>query len=658
MTDAASARAASYVLTLEEIGHLAAEGGKPAETLMNVVALIAGRFQTDVCSAYLLEPDRANLVLAASLGLRPACIGTLRMGLNEGLAGLVAETVRPVAVEHATAHPRFKYFSEAGEESYQSLCRVPLIDQGVLQGVLVVQTIEARAFTDDEVQMLVEAAAQVAPVVSEARTLDRFIAPVQERLWSLARNLWWSWDNDSTSLFRDLDPVRFRQLNHNPIALLSEIPLAKLERRAGELVLHGRINYAYRRQQEYLRADRTWGATHAGALRPRPVAYFSAEFGLHESLPIYSGGLGVLAGDHIKSASDLDIPLIGIGLFYSQGYFRQRLDRDGWQQEQYLQTDVSQLPMEPAIGKNGEPIEVELVTRSGVIRAKVWRAKVGRCDLLLLDSNVEGNAPGDRELTSRLYGGDGRVRVRQELLLGVGGFRALKAMGITPSVLHLNEGHSGFAVLEAIANRMQEEGLTFDQAVPRVSREVVFTTHTPVPAGHDRFNAGLIEEHLGPLREKLGLSRDRLMDMGRENAGNKEEDFCMTVLGLRIARRANAVSALHGEVSRAMWKGLNPGKTEDRVPIGHITNGVHVPSWLAPQMSRLYDRHLGAGWQQHGAEARIWEGIENVDDGELWETHLSLKLQLLEFVRNRAMKQAELRGEPAETRTRLGGVWK
>ena len=336
----------------------------------------------------------------------------------------------------------------------------------MLQGVLVVQTIEARAFTDDEMQMLVEAAAQVAPVVSEARTLDRFIAPVQERLWALARNLWWSWDNDSTSLFRDLDPVRFRQLNHNPISLLSEIPLAKLERRAGELVLHGRINYAYRRQQEYLQADRTWGATHAGVLRPRPVAYFSAEFGLHESLPIYSGGLGVLAGDHIKSASDLDIPLVGIGLFYSQGYFRQRLDRDGWQQEEYLQTDVNQLPMEPAIGKNGEPVAVQIETRSGIIRAKVWRVKVGRCDLLLLDSNVEGNAPEDRELTSRLYGGDGRVRIRQELLLGVGGFRALKAMGITPCVLHLNEGHSGFAVLEAIAIACRKKGSPSSRPFP------------------------------------------------------------------------------------------------------------------------------------------------------------------------------------------------
>src|ERR1700689_4088950 len=263
----ASLKHSSYVLTLEEIANLAAEGGKPAETLMNVVALIGKPFKTEVCSAYLLEPDRTNLILAATVGLRPQCVGTLRMALHEGLAGLVAEQVQPVAVEQVKTHPRFKYFSEAGEEAYQSFLGVPLIDGGVLQGVLVVQTIEARPFTDDEGQMLVEAAAQVAPVVSEARTLDRFIAPVQERLWSLARNLWWSWDNDSTSLFRDLDPVRFRQLNHNPIALLSEIPLAKLERRAGELVLHSRINYTSRRQQEYLRADRTWGATHAGVLR-------------------------------------------------------------------------------------------------------------------------------------------------------------------------------------------------------------------------------------------------------------------------------------------------------------------------------------------------------------------------------------------------------
>src|ERR1700727_1211708 len=358
------------VLTLEEIANLAAEEGQPAETLMNVVALIAKRFDTDVCSAYLLEPDRANLVLAATVGLRRECIGQLRMAIHEGLAGLVAEQVRPVAVEQAHTHPRFKYFPEAGEDEYQSFLGVPLIDRRVLQGVLVVQTMEPRVFREDEIQMLTEAAAQVAPVVNEARTLDRFIAPAPERLWGLARNLWWSWDHDKASLFRDLDPVRWGQLNQNPVSLLADIPLSKLDSRAAELVLHSRINYAYRRLQEYLHADRTWGTRYAGVLRPRPVAYFSAEFGIHEARAVYSGGLGVLAGDHIKSASDLDVPLVGIGLFYGQGYFLQRLDQSGWQQEEYLQTDVNRLPMQPAIGQNGEPVGVEIHTRSGSIRAK------------------------------------------------------------------------------------------------------------------------------------------------------------------------------------------------------------------------------------------------------------------------------------------------
>src|ERR1700677_894838 len=562
----------------------------------------------------------------------------------------------PVAVEDAGLHPRFKYFKESGEEVYHSFLGVPLIDRGILQGVLVVQTKEPRVFRENEIRMLAEAASQVAPVVSEARTVDRFIAPTQERLWSVARNLSWSWDYDCISLFRDLNPTRWSQLNQNPIALLNEIPLGEIERRATELGLHSRINYVYRRQQEYLKADRTWGSMNAGVLRPRPVAYFSAEFGLHESLPIYSGGLGVLAGDHIKSASDLGIPLIGIGLFYGQGYFRQHLDKKGWQQEEYLRTDVNQLPMELAIGLNGEPVVVEIETRSGLIRAKVWRVKVGRCDLLLLDSNVEGNAPQDVELTSRLYGGDARIRIRQELLLGVGGFRALKAMGITPGVLHLNEGHSGFAVLEAIRSRMEEEGSSFDQAASHVAREVVFTTHTPVPAGHDRFHAGLIEEHLGPLRDALGISHDRLMSLGRENPNNYNEDFCMTVVGLKLSRRANAVSALHGEVSRAMWTGLYPGKLEKEVPIGHITNGVHVPTWLAPQMSVLYDRHLGSDWRQHTGQTNTWDGIENVDDGELWETHLALKSRLLEFVRRRAVEQSRRRRVPAEALQRLTGV--
>jgi starch phosphorylase len=629
------------------------DGGKPADTLMKVVALIASRFHVEVCSAYLLEPDRTNLVLAATVGLHPRCIGKLRIPLNEGITGLVAETVMPVAVTDAMNHPRFKLFKELEEETVHSFLGVPIIDRGVLQGVLVVQTRDPRTFGEEDIRMLVDAAAQLAPVISEARTFDRFIAPTQERLWSLAGNIWWSWDPDCISLFRDLNPTRWLQLNQNPIAVLSEMSAEDLEHRATELGLHSRINYCYRRQQEYLRADKTWGAQNGGLLRTRPVAYFSAEFGLHESLPIYSGGLGVLAGDHIKSASDLGVPLMGVGLFYEQGYFRQRLDNKGWQQEEYIDSDITQLPIQIAIGQNGEPVVVQVATRHGSILAKVWRINVGRCDLLLLDSNVAGNVPEDRGLSSRLYGGNDRMRIRQELLLGVGGYRALRAMGITPGVLHLNEGHSGFAVLEAVRARMEDEGIEFKAAASQVPREVVFTTHTPVPAGHDRFDADLIEEHLGPLRDQLGLTQEDLMGFGRVFSNDEQEKFCMTVLGLKLCRHANAVSSLHGEVSRAMWWSLYPGKPEDAVPIGHITNGVHVPSWLAPQMRRLYDRHLGVGWPDLSSDKHTWGAIENVDDGELWETHLSLKAQLLDFARHRAREQALRRGDSAELFNRL-----
>jgi glycogen phosphorylase len=650
-----SATSDTQVLTSSDISSLV-EVGKPADTLMKVVALIASRFNTEVCSAYLLEPDRSNLVLAATIGLHPRCIGKLRMPLNQGLTGLIAEQVMPVAVRDALNHPRFKLIPELEEAGIHSFLGVPIIDRGVLQGVLIVQTTEPRTFTDNEIRMLSDAANELAPVISEARTFDRFIAPTQERLWSLANNIWWSWDPDCISLFRDLSPTRWLQLNQNPIAVLAEIPADELERRATALMLHSRINYCYRRQQEYLRADQTWGAQNAGVLRTRPVGYFSAEFGLHESLPIYSGGLGILAGDHIKSASDLGIPLVGVGLFYEQGYFRQHLNKDGWQEEEYLDTDITQLPLQIAIGQNGEPILIEIATRNGPIRAKVWRLNVGRCDLLLLDSNVAGNDLEDRGLSSRLYGGNSRMRIRQELLLGVGGFRALRAMGISPGVLHLNEGHSGFAVLDAIRARMEDEGVDFKTAASQVPREVVFTTHTPVPAGHDRFDADLIEEHLGPLRDQLGLTLEDLMGFGRVFSNDFQETFCMTVLGLKLSRRANAVSSLHGEVSRAMWWNLYPGKPADAVPIGHVTNGVHVPSWLAPQMRRLYDRHLGVAWQSRASEKSIWTAIETIDDGELWETHLSLKSQLLDFARHRAVAQAARRGESKETLARLEKV--
>ena len=475
-----------------------------------------------------------------------------------------------------------------------------------------------------------------------------------ERLQALSRNLWWTWHPEVVSLFRDLDPVAWRQLDHNPVTLLARLTPAEIEERASALTLHSQIHDAHRRLHSHLASQVSWGDVHAGVLRARPVAYFSAEFGLHESVPIYSGGLGVLAGDHLKSASDLGIPLVGVGLFYDQGYFRQRLDGSGWQTEAYLDVDVKQLPLELSIGPDNRPVTVAIETRSGTIRARVWKLAIGRNTLLLLDSDVDGNAPEDRELTARLYGGDQRTRIRQELLLGVGGVRVLRALAIHPGVLHLNEGHSAFATLEMMRHRMQTEGLHFEEARRRVRVQTVFTTHTPVPAGHDRFSWHLMEEHLGPLRDALHLTPDRFMALGRVDVNNHDEPFCMTVLALKTSRRANAVSALHGEVSRNMWTGLWPGRAEDEVPIGHITNGVHVPSWLAPQMKQLYDRHLGPDWVRRSGEPAVWETIEHIDSGELWETHQVLKARLLSFVRQRAVRQAERRGEAREVLAPLG----
>ena len=626
---------------------MTARNHEPTHVLADRVRSVQSRLSVDVCSIYLLEADRAHLVLAATVGLREDSIRQVRMDLREGLAGMVAQQMQPVVVTDVQKHSRFKYFAEAGEESYHAFLGVPVVERGLLHGVLVVQTVEQRAFSDADVAALVAAAAELGPVVAEVRNRDQFVAPLERRLWALALNLWWSWDASCVSLFRDLNPVRWRELGRNPVALLSEMPLDVIEQRVRELVLSHRIHHAYRRLQEYLESSSTWGATHAGLLQGRPVAYFSAEFGIHESLPVYSGGLGVLAGDHLKSASDLDVPLIGIGLFYGQGYFRQRLDASGWQQESYADVELAKLPLEPALGKDGQPIVPEIETRTGRLRAQVWRASVGRRTLLLLDSDIEGNTPEDRELTARLYGGDVRVRIRQELLLGIGGVKALQALGMVPDVLHLNEGHSAFAVLETARGRVVREGIDFDKARRRVARRTVFTTHTPVEAGHDRFSSELVEEHLGPLRESLGITHEQLMSLGRVDPDDATEKFCMTVLGIKTSRRTNAVSSLHGEVSRHMWAGLWTNRSEEEVPIGHITNGIHVPSWLAPQMHQLYDRYLPASWPQQSGLPEVWAGIENVSDAELWETHMTLKIRLLDFVRRRIVTEAEQRGEPA-----------
>ncbi len=466
------------------------------------------------------------------------------------------------------------------------------------------------------------------------------------KLMTVARNLWWSWHPEVITLFRDLDPVRWRQLDHNPIALLLEMTPEQVSERAGEMVMYTRINQAHRRLNEYMASNRhTWAAREAGVLASKPVAYFSAEFGIHECVPIYSGGLGVLSGDHVKSASGLGVPMVAIGLFYDQGYFKQHLDSEGMQQQEYLDTKVELLPMEPAVCPEGKPITVAIDTRNGQLMAKVWLMRVGRVSLYLLDCDVEGNSPQDRELTSRLYGGDTRTRIRQEMVLGVGGVKALKALGIKPGVYHLNEGHSAFAPLEVIADTMDRDGVSFDDALRDVAQQTVFTTHTPVPAGHDRFDADLIDEHLGPLRDRLGISYQQLMGLGRVEPQNEGETFCMTVIGLKLSRRANAVSSLHGHVSRRMWAHLWPWRVEEEVPIGHITNGVHIPSWLAAPMRTLYDKALGQDWPLKMGDAETWQGVYRVDPGELWETHNALKSRLLEFVRRRVSRQCRRRSE-------------
>jgi glycogen phosphorylase len=458
---------------------------------------------------------------------------------------------------------------------------------------------------------------------------------IHEKLTELAGNLWWSWQPDVTEIFRDIDPVRWPDLSHNPIVLLQEYGPDKLEARAREELLHSRIHGAYRRWLEYMGADDTWGDTHAGVLGHRPVAYFSAEFGLHESLRIYSGGLGLLAGDHLKSASDLKAPLVGVGLFYHEGYFFQTVDQHGWQREEYLIANPPDLPIREVTGKDGKAIRVAVETRTGKIHARIWRVDVGRVPLYLLDTNIPENTAEDRQLTARLYGGNNRTRIRQELLLGVGGLRALTALNIRPKVLHMNEGHSAFATLEMIRLRMKDDGLTFDDALREVAACSAFTTHTPVAAGHDRFDTGLIEEHLSPLYADLGLSLDAFMGLGRVDPHRAEETFCMTVLAFKTSRRANAVSNLHGVVTRRMWRPLWPWRSEEEIPIGHITNGVHVPTWLAMQIRVLYDKVLPQNWHLKTGEPDVWADFEQISPGELWETHEALKGRLIGYARHR-----------------------
>jgi glycogen phosphorylase len=407
-----------------------------------------------------------------------------------------------------------------------------------------------------------------------------------------------------------------------------------------------RADRALRQLQEYLNPVTTWGMVHAGPLQSRPVAYFCAEFGLHEALPIYSGGLGILAADHLKGASNLGVPLVGVGILYREGYTTQELDASYWQHDVKEPYDIADLPILPALGPDGVPVRVAVELPGRQVWAKVWFARVGRVHLFLLDTQDAANSEDDKALGARLYGGDQRTRIQQELLLGVGGSRALRAVGITPSVYHLNEGHSAFAILERARARVQHDGLDPWRAIRESAAATVFTTHTPVEAGHDRFPADLAAEHLAPLAEELHLPLKDVLGLGRVNPEDEGSPFLPTVLALKCSSRANGVSALHGTVSREMWQGLFPGRKECQVPIGHITNGVHVHTWLASEINQLFQYHLGSNWMDAIVRPDLWMKVEGIDSAEIWETKQVLKGRMLRFVRERVGQMYQRLGVP------------
>jgi glycogen phosphorylase len=465
---------------------------------------------------------------------------------------------------------------------------------------------------------------------------------VVTKLRELSRNLFWAWQPEVRALFHELSPELWSTVHHNPVALLQRMEPDEIARRVSELESQARINQAHRRLADDLGSDTGgWGFVHAGPLLARPVAYFSAEFGLHHSLPIYSGGLGVLAGDHLKSMSDLRVPVVGVGLLYHEGYVHQEIDAQGWQQDLYEPIAVEELPVDPWPGADGTQLRFAVELPGREVYLRVWHVKVGRSDLLLLDARDDANSEADRNLTSRLYGGDKETRIQQEILLGVGGFRALGLLGIQPAVLHLNEGHSAFALLEWARQLVEREQMTAEDALREVRAASVFTTHTPVPAGHDHFNADLATRHLAPLAAGLGMAVHDVLALGLESPFDGDAPFGPTALALRLCRRANGVSALHGRVSRRMWERLYPGLAEEAVPIGHITNGVHARTWMANDMHELIAHYLGNRWLQSISRADVWGQIDAIPDAELWEVHQVLKTQLLAFVRGRLASRRE-----------------
>ncbi|UCD28188.1 MAG: alpha-glucan family phosphorylase, partial [Planctomycetota bacterium] len=464
-------------------------------------------------------------------------------------------------------------------------------------------------------------------------------------LRDLAYNLWWTWNPEAIELFRRLDVDLWRELKHSPVGMLAHLRQERLDRLARDPAYVASLSRVLDSLQAYLKRP-SWFDEHYCNEPTGSIAYFSAEFGLHECLPIYSGGLGVLAGDQLKSASDLGLPLVGVGLLYRQGYFHQYLTNDGYQFEDYPDLDFSLLPVKPIIDDDGKQLFVTVDVGGRPVHANVWKVQVGRIPLYLLDTNVSGNRPDDRDITARLYGGDQEIRMRQEIVLGIGGMRTLAALGIDPSVCHMNEGHSAFLAVERIKQRMQRDKLNFEEAREIVATGTVFTTHTPVPAGIDSFPTPMVSKYLGSYCKDLSINVERLIELGRKNPADNNEPFCMAVLALRLSYLSNGVSKLHGEVSRKMFSNVYPGVPINEVPITSITNGVHIRSWLARDMAHLFDQYLGPQWAEDPFNEAVWQRVELIPDAELWRCHERLRERLCGFTRRRLKHQLIARGAP------------
>ncbi len=478
--------------------------------------------------------------------------------------------------------------------------------------------------------------------------LPEALAPLKK----LAGNFHWTWDHDARDVFRSIDKDAWDRAEHNPVAFVNGLSKERLDKLASDSFFVTRLNEAVAKLETYLGAETWFDRAYPGARETTKVAYFCFEFGVSEGLPIYSGGLGILAGDHVKAASDLGVPLVGVGLLYNRGYFRQRLTHDGWQQEVYPTYDFYQMPLTLAHDAAGKPLRIEVEFPDRVVTCQIWRADVGRVPVYLLDSNVLENQPTDQSITDALYGGDEDMRIRQEMILGIGGMKALQALGIKPSVCHLNEGHAAFLSLERIRQFMKEKGADFRTARQATVGANVFTTHTPVPAGFDLFQPPKMEWYLGRMATELGLPFPEFVGLGRLDPQNSGEAFNMARLAMSTSNRVNGVAKLHGAVSREMFASRWPNFPEDEVPIDSVTNGIHTGTWTSRRMSDLYDRYLGPAWRERPEEPESWAGVAEIPDDELWQELDAQRGDLVRYARRRLGGELERQGggriDPAE----------